>query len=258
MKTQGNTVLITGGSAGIGLEFAKQMLQLGNQVIVTGRDEQKLKNVSQEFHQIHTIRNDISKPEDLESLFTQVSSRFPNLNILINNAGIGRTLDLRNQHDSETMTEELATNLIAPIQAINKFMPLLKKQSQAAIVNVTSALAFSPFPVVPLYSASKAGLHSFTVSLRAQLHHTNIKVFEIAPPTTQTDMIKGFSAADLKGVKAMTAADMVSYSLKAFEKDQFEICPGQAAQLRFMSRFFPGFILKQMSKSLKGRQSSFN
>jgi len=193
MKVENNTILITGGASGIGLEFARQFAQLGNRVIVTGRNLQKLENVRKNFPQIHTFKSDVTLAEDIRILFEQVTQRFPELNILINNAGIGRILDLKEQQSAFSLTEELDTNLRAPIQMINQFLPQLKQQKDAAIINVSSALAFVPFPKVPIYSAAKAGLHSYSLSLRIQLKNTGIKVFEVAPPSTQTDMLDGLT-----------------------------------------------------------------
>jgi uncharacterized oxidoreductase len=251
MKMSGNTILITGGSSGIGLEFAKQFVQLGNQVIVTGRNLEKLEAVRKNFPQIHVLKSDVTRVDDIKELFEQVSQQFPALNILVNNAGVGRILNLMNCQDITSLNEELDTNLRAPIQMINQFLPLLSRQIEAAIINVTSALAFVPFPKVPIYSAAKAGLHSYSLSLRMQLRSTAIRIFEVAPPTTQTDMLDGFGVGDLRGIEIMSVADMVAFSLLGIKNNQFEICPGQAKQLKLMGRLAPDFVLQQMSRSLK-------
>jgi len=118
----------------------------------------------------------------------------------------------------------------------------------AAIVNLSSGLAFVPLPIAPIYCATKAAIHSFSLSLRAQLKNTKVKVFEIAPPATQTDLLGEFDSEDMSGASIMKVDDMVRASLKGLENDQFEIRPGQSNQLRFMSRLAPAFILAQMSK----------
>ncbi|MBX2843805.1 MAG: SDR family NAD(P)-dependent oxidoreductase [Flammeovirgaceae bacterium] len=128
------------------------------------------------------------------------------------------------------------------------FLTLLKGKKNAATVTVSSGLAFMPLPISPVYCASKAALHSYTLSLRAQLKNTSTKVFELAPPATDTELLSQFDEEDMKGSTPMPLKNMVADFLKGFSKDKFEICPGQASQLKFMSRFFPSFILKVLSK----------
>lgn len=248
MKMDGNTVLITGGASGIGLELTKAFVKLGNTVIVTGRDQAKLDRAKQELPAIHVIQSDVSRVADIEALYDRVTKEFPNLNILINNAGVARTLNLHKEGSLEDLTEEIDINLKGPVRLAWKFLPHLKTLPSAAIVNVSSGLAFVPLPIMPIYCATKAALHSFSLSLRVQLKNTNVKVFEIAPPTTQTDLIAGMDAEDMKGIDVMQVGEMVRVCLKGLENDKFEIRPGQANQLRFMNRLAPGFILNQLSK----------
>jgi uncharacterized oxidoreductase len=136
------------------------------------------------------------------------------------------------------------------------FLPLLKGKNNSAIVNVTSGLAFVPLPISPVYCASKAALHSYTLSLREQLRNTAIKVFELAPPATDTELLADFNEEEMKGTKIMSVQAMVADFIKSFSNNKYEICPGQSSQLRFMSRYFPGFILKQMSKTVDSMHAS--
>ncbi len=248
MNVSGNTILITGGTSGIGLELTKQLLDRKNTIIVTGRDAKKLEEAKKRFPGIHTIASDVSKPADIEKLVEQLTKDFPKLNWLINNAGIMNTINLHDDAKLEPLTREIEINLMGPIRMIRAFLPLLKKQPSAAIVNVTSGLAFTPLPSSPIYCATKAGLHSYTLSLRVQLKKTNVKVFELAPPATATPMMDGHDPEDMKGITIMPVAAMVAAAMKGFETNKFEICPGQSNQLRMMSRVAPGFILAQMSK----------
>jgi uncharacterized oxidoreductase len=191
----------------------------------------------------------VSRISDIESLFTKVTHEFPALNVLINNAGVMRSINLHKEEGSlEDLTSEIDTNLKGPIRMVRKFLPQLKKMDSAAIVNLSSGLAFVPLPIAPIYCATKAAIHSFSLSLRAQLKNTKVKVFEIAPPATQTDLLGEFDSEDMSGASIMKVDDMVRASLKGLENDQFEIRPGQSNQLRFMSRLAPAFILAQMSK----------
>ena len=252
MKLKGNTILITGGASGIGYELAKQLHALGNVVVITGRDELKLAKAKQAIPELHTFRSDVSQAKDIEALHTNVVREFPELNVLINNAGVGRNLNLNKDDASlEALTSEVEINLMGPMRMVAKFLPGLKQRPHAAIVNVSSGLAFVPLPTMPIYSATKAGLHSYTRSLRAQLKNTTVKVFEIAPPTTETEMIVAtMSAEDRAGVVVMKTDEMVRQSLRAIEVDRMEIRPGQSNQLRFMNRVAPDFIFGQLSKPL--------
>jgi len=248
MKLNGNTILITGGTSGIGYEMTKQLLEKGNTVIVTGRNQDKLDRIQNQLPKVHTIQSDVSQTKDIQALYNQVTKDFPKLNILINNAGIMKNMNFHSTDSLETLTQEIDTNLKGPIRMAKVFLPHLKKQSNASIVNVTSGLAFVPLPTAPVYCSTKAALHSFTQSLRVQLKNTSIKVFEVAPPATQTELLGDMDPEDMKGVSIMKVDEMVKASLAGIEQDKFEIRPGQSNQLKFMSRVAPEFILKQMSK----------
>ncbi len=251
MKLSGNTILITGGASGIGSELTKQLTTLGNTILITGRDQVKMDRAKAAFSNIHTFRSDVSDPEAIATLYEKVTKQFPELNILINNAGIMRKINVHATAGSlEDITREIEINLSGPIRMVKQFLPHLKTKSEAAIMNVSSALAFVPLPISPVYCATKAGLHSFTESLRVQLKHTKVKVFELAPPATQTELSGNFSFEDMKGASLMKVEDMVKVAVKGMQTDRLEIRPGQANQLKMMSRVAPGFILKQMSRSV--------
>jgi uncharacterized oxidoreductase len=251
MKLSGNTILITGGSSGIGLELAKKLEALGNQILITGRDAKKLEAAKKLLPKVRAYQSDVSDAAAIEALYTKVTADFPELNILINNAGIMRTINVHDESGSlEDITREIEINLNGPIRMVKRFLPHLKKKPSAAIMNVSSGLAFVPLPVSPVYCATKAALHSFTMSLRVQLKKTNVKVFELAPPATQTELLGEFDSEDMKGIAIMPLADMVAAAVKGLGSDQFEIRPGQSNQLKLMSRVAPQFILNQMSKSV--------
>jgi uncharacterized oxidoreductase len=252
MKLIGQTILITGGTSGIGFEFAKVLLSMNNKVIITGRSAERLAKTKSLLPKVETIVSDVSKSEDIAKLAAQVLKTFPTVNILINNAGIMNELNLHHQDMTDKLlTEEIETNLNGPIRMVHAFLPHLKKQSEAAIVNVTSGLAFVPLPTSPVYCATKAGLHSYTRSLRAQVVKTKVKIFEVAPPATVTPILAKASEEDMKGIAIMPVEKMVQLSIAGIEKDQFEIRPGQSNQLKFMSRVAPEFIFKQLSKPIE-------
>ena len=256
MNLKNNTILITGGTSGIGLEMVKRFIKLRNKVIITGRNKEKLNQVESELRDVICYQSDASNPDDIKKLAGRLESEFPELNILINNAGVMRQVDLqKHELSAAELTNEIDINLKGPIWMTDAFLPQLRNNKNSAIVNVSSGLAFVPLPVSSVYCSTKAALHSYSLSLREQLRNTSVKVFELAPPATETELIHTFNEEDMKGISMMTTEKMVSVFIKGFEKNLFEICPGQASQLRFMSRFFPKFILKQLSKTVDNMHS---
>ena len=250
MKISNNTVLITGGTSGIGLELAKQLLELDNVVIITGRDQQKLDAAKKIIPKVHTFKSDINDPHNVAILYAEVTSKFPNLNILVNNAGYSKIFNLNKKSELEELTREVTTNLNGPIWMTHQFLPQLSLQNEAAVINVTSAVGFFPIPTTPIYSATKAGLHSFTISLREQLKYTPVKVFELAPPATQTNLLDTFDKQDTDELKPMPVEKLVSFAIRGLKNDTFEIRPGQSNQIYYLSKFYPNLVLKLIGKSL--------
>jgi uncharacterized oxidoreductase len=261
MKVSGNTILITGGTSGIGFELAAQFLKLGNSVIITGRDQRRLEEAQRKLPGIHTFQSDVSDPKAIALLFESATKEFPGLNVLVNNAGIMRKVNLLSTADDlvsglDDISREIETDLIGPVRMVKQFLPHLKVQASAAIVNVSSGLAFVPLPIAPVYCAAKAGVHSFTQSLRVQLRSTRVKVFELAPPMTQTPLFTGdMHAEDVKGVRMMDVTTLVGHAIKGVKKDQLEIRPGMSNVLKLMSRVAPQFILNRLSKSVGAMQA---
>lgn len=189
MKVTGNTILITGGASGIGFALTKRFAERGNKVIVCGRREDKLRGAKGQLPDIETLVCDIGNESDRRSLFKEVNDRHPGVNVLINNAGIQRRVDIATNKEAWVKTAyEIAVNLEAPIHLSELFAEALAKKENAAIINVTSGLSFVPLADVPVYSATKAALHSFTLSLRHQLKGHGVEVVEIIPPAVDTDL----------------------------------------------------------------------
>ncbi len=189
MELSGNTILITGGASGIGLAFAENFLKAGNKVIVVGRQENKLAVAKDKFPDLYTKVCDVSKEEERIRLYEWITENFPDLNVLVNNAGIQQRVNLLNaKNDWGYYQNEIAINVEGPIHLSMLFIPHLMKQQQATILNVTSGLAIQPGVWVPIYSATKAAMHSFTVTLRQQLENTNVEVIEVLPPAVNTDL----------------------------------------------------------------------
>ena len=248
MELKNNTVLITGGTSGIGLELATRLQQLGNTVIVTGRDPAKLDQTQKNLPGIHTLQSDVSDPKAIQRLYHQVATQFPGLNFLINNAGEMRKLDLHDPKlDVYDITREIEINLSGPIRMIQQFLPLLKSKMNAAILNVTSGIALVPFPLSPIYSATKSGLRAYTRTLRVQLKKDHIRIFELVAPGANTPLNEKF-VNDMDQRMLMDPRKLVEQTLHGLQKDKLEILPGIAKVIRLMSRLAPGLIFGQMSK----------
>lgn len=184
-----STIVITGGASGIGFAYARRFLALGATVVVCGRRSEQLAWAKQQAPTLSTFECDVALASERERLAAWIGQEFPGLNVLVNNAGIqNRPAPLLRPQDWSAYERELATNLAAPMHLSFLLLPQLIKAREAAIVNVTSGLAFSPMSFMSCYCATKAGLHSFTLSLRHQLRNTAVKVVELVPPKTNTDL----------------------------------------------------------------------
>jgi uncharacterized oxidoreductase len=188
MHISGNTILITGGSSGIGLALAERFLASGNEVIVCARREGPLADLKKRLPSLHTWVADTGSATEREALYAKTVALFPGINVLINNAGIQRVVTLSAGESWAETAQEIAVNLEGPIHLSMLFAPHLRRQQRAVIVNVTSGLAFVPAARVPVYSATKAALHSFTMSLRHQLKPDAIEVIEVIPPPVRTNL----------------------------------------------------------------------
>jgi uncharacterized oxidoreductase len=251
MKLKNRTVLITGGTSGIGLELARQLIQRGNTAIVTGRDRQKLDATKRALPTVHIYQSDVSDSAAIETLHDAVLKQFSALDVLVNNAGIMRNLNLNQDHDLNDITREIDINLSGPVRMVQKFLPHLKSRKDAAIVNVSSGLAFIPFPLSPVYSATKAAIHAYTQVLRLQLQGSGVSVIELAPPGVETPLFRGEFAEELKDQKGMDVEVLVKKAIAGIEAGKLEIRPGLSNVLKIMSRVAPQFMLGQMAKMSK-------
>jgi uncharacterized oxidoreductase len=231
MKLGSNTVLVTGGASGIGLALAGRFLRAGSEVIVCGRREAKLREAKEKHPELHVRVCDVADQSQRAALLQWAIGQFPRLNVLVNNAGIQLRVALTEPGPWERIGEEIAVNLEAPVHLSTLFIPHLRRQDRAAIVNITSGLAFAPMARVPIYCATKAALHSFTLSLRHQLANTPIEVIEIIPPAVDTDL--GGPGLHTFGVKADEFLDSV---LPRIEKGEREVAFGFAEQSSHASR----------------------
>jgi uncharacterized oxidoreductase len=237
MEMSGNTVLITGGATGIGYAMAESFLAAGNEVIICGRREERLLAAGKNHPDLHFKVSNVAEESDRGRLVDWVTRNFSSLNVLVNNAGIQRDIDFtKGAAEFLAGESEIAINLEAPVILSGLFIPLLTGKKGAAIINVSSGLGFVPAARMPVYSATKAGIHAFSLALRHQLAKTGIKVFEVVPPAVDTELNaegraqRGNFKADLK------PAEYVASVMKAFENDVFEIGYGMTEGLIKASR----------------------
>jgi uncharacterized oxidoreductase len=249
MKLTGRTILITGGSAGIGLAFALKFLELGNEVIVTGRRQELLDVVQAKYPKLHTIQNDVADPAQIAALAARVKSDFPKLDVLMNNAGIMLYKNLRApETDLAGLMTEMKINVGGVIGMTSAFIDVLTA-SKGTVINVSSALAFAPLPATPIYSAAKAAIHAYTQSLRFQLEESGVEVIELMPPAVKTALSADIPEGGL--LSLITADDLVKQSFACLKAGDLEIRPGQSKILALMRRLAPDFINRQLWKASK-------
>lgn len=239
MRTTGNTVLITGGGAGIGLALARRFHAAGNHVIITGRDQGRLAAAQAELAGVDAAIADMRDAAALDAL----ADRYPAANILINNAGVQHLYELAAPSAPELAGAELATNLLGPARLITRMLPRLLAHPAAAIVNVTSGLALVPKQSAPMYCASKAALRSLTKSLRWQLAGSSVKVFELLPPLVDTAMTQG------RGSGKISPAAVADAFWRAFGRDRLEIPVGKTRLLMAVQRLAPALADRIMRRS---------
>lgn len=239
MKLSDNTVLVTGGGSGIGLALASAFATRGNRVIVCGRNAAKLAAVRAENSAIDTFPCDIASDQDQHRLVEHITQKYPNLNVLINNAGIQHNYDFSDTRShTGLIEEEVNINLLAHLKLTDRFLPTLMRRPSAAIVNITSALAVVPKQSAPIYCATKAAMHSFTKTLRYQLEDTSVRVFEIVPALVDTDMTQG------RGKGKITPEALAAEALRGIESDKYEIRIEKTKILFALNRILPSVAEK--------------
>ncbi len=232
MKTKGNAVLITGGATGVGFALAEAFIRAGNNVLICGRRGAKLDEAKRKLPQIQTRQCDLSNREDRESFCDWVKRNYRDLNILVNNAGIQKAIDIKEgTADLFRGEDEVQINFAAPIHLSAYFAPMLMKKKEAAIINISSGLGFVPMAVMPVYCATKAGIHMFTVSLRYQLKDTSVKVFEVVPPAVDTELGKGTTGESEQEYKGIPASDVAKEVLEGLKNNKYEVVIGEAKGL---------------------------
>ncbi|PZP27920.1 MAG: short-chain dehydrogenase [Roseateles depolymerans] len=228
MKLSGNTIFITGGTSGIGLGLALALQQRGNQVIVAGRRRERLAQISAQHPGIATVELDVTRPESIQAAARDVLARFPALNVVINNAGV-MPFDSAGSGalDDAGAVHLLETNVLGPVRVSAAFIEHLKRQPEAYLINNSSILAFLPLASNALYSATKAAIHSYTLSQRFLLRKTSVKVLEIAPPWVDTDLIH--KSGD---PRAMPLDDFIAQTVERLGSDDIEVLVDSVKAIR--------------------------
>jgi len=189
VKMSGNTILITGGTSGIGLGLAQRLHAAGNTVVIAGRRTGLLAGITAEHPGMSSVVLDVTDPASIASCLQSVTAQHPDLNVLVNNAGIMLPEDLTDPAHLQVAEDTVATNLLGPIRLLAAFVPFLLQRPDAVVMNVSSGLGFVPLPATPTYSATKAAIHAFTQSLRVQLADADVQVLELVPPAVRTDLM---------------------------------------------------------------------
>ena len=220
MKLSNRTVLITGGASGIGLGIAEAFYKSKSKVIVCGRNKAKLAAVKEKFPDITALPCDVGDAREREKLARDVLSGFPDLDTLVNNAGIQRYIDLKKGYSElKSGGDEIAINFVATVELTALFIGQLMKRPSAAVINVSSGLGFMPALITPVYSATKAAIHTYSLVLRQQLKNTSVNVIEIVPPMVDTGLNKeGRDAAHVK-FRGLALAEYIPAVINGLEKD---------------------------------------
>ncbi|MBX5436530.1 MAG: SDR family NAD(P)-dependent oxidoreductase [Alicyclobacillaceae bacterium] len=214
MNLTGNTVLVTGASSGIGRALAERFAQRGNQVVACARRADRLHELAEQFPNVHVVPCDVTVPAQRQQLVELLTREFPELNVVINNAGIQQWINVqRADREWAYYQQEISVNLEAPIHLTLLLLPHLLRQQVSYVINVTSGLALAPAVWAPVYSATKAGLRSFTIALRRQLADAPVNVVEVLPPAVNTDL--GGPGLHTFGVPVDEFADAVMEGLAA-------------------------------------------
>jgi len=227
MKMTGNTIFITGGGSGIGRGLAEAFHKRGNQIIISGRRKKNLADTVKANPGMESIELDVQDAESISVVAKELAQKFPELNVLINNAGIMQIDDVSGLVDDAVAVSTITTNLLGPIRLTSALVGHLTQQKTSAIINISSVLGFVPLAMCAVYSSTKAAMHSYSLSLRHKLRHSPVEVIEIAPPWVQTDLLNSNNEP-----RAMPLADFIHETMAILDSETKEIVVERAQQLR--------------------------
>jgi uncharacterized oxidoreductase len=227
MKLSGNTIFITGGGSGIGRGLAEALHKLGNQVIISGRRKGHLDATTKANPGMQSVELNVGDPASIAAVVEKLKAEYPKLNVLINNAGIMQIDDASCPIDDDLLVSIVTTNLLGPIRLTSALIEHLKKQDDAVLIHMSSGLGFVPLALTAVYSATKAALHSYTLSQRHRLTGSSVRVLEIAPPWVQTDLM-----AANNDPRAMPLAEFIDEAVELLRTDAEEILVERVKPLR--------------------------
>ncbi|WP_039832423.1 SDR family oxidoreductase [Paenibacillus sonchi] len=244
MKLTGNTIFITGGGSGIGRALAEALHKLGNKVIISGRSKERLEETIQANPGISAVELNVQDPASIEAAAKQLIEEHPDLNVLVNNAGIIQPDDAGGVIDEDVLVSTVKTNLLGPIRMTSALIEHLKSKEEAVVINTTSILGFMPLAATAVYSATKAALHTYTLSQRYMLKDTSVKVLEIVPPWVQSNNDEP---------RAMPLASFIEATIKVLGTDTDEVLVEEAKMFRNNPGPNEGVFVTQFNDSMRSQ-----
>ncbi|MNO24796.1 3-oxoacyl-[acyl-carrier-protein] reductase FabG [compost metagenome] len=244
MKLTGNTIFITGGGSGIGRALAEALHNLGNKVIISGRSKERLEETIKANPGISAVELNVQDPASIEAAAKQLIEEHPDINVLVNNAGIIHSDDAAGVIDEDVLVSTVKTNLLGPIRMTSALIEHLKSKEEAVVINTTSILGFMPLAATAVYSATKAALHTYTLSQRYMLKDTSVKVLEIVPPWVQSNNNEP---------RAMPLASFIEATIKVLGTDTDEVLIEEAKMFRNNPGPNEGVFVTQFNDSMKSQ-----
>ena len=247
MDVKGKSVVITGGSIGIGLQLARHLMAEGANVLVCARNLQALSKAKRNYPTLEIFQCDVTDQRQVKNLLNRAVELFGGVDILFNNAAVFQRFNILENYPLEKQLQEIDINFKGAVVVTNVFLNELLKSKEGAIVNLTSALGFMPMARAQIYSATKAAINSWTISLRHQLKNTNVSVVLLSPPVVDTRM--NVDNPDVEGMKMISPEQMATQTVKSLRKNKKEILVGPIGSFKQLSRFMPGQAFKMINKS---------
>ncbi|MCV9948532.1 SDR family NAD(P)-dependent oxidoreductase [Paenibacillus sp. BT-177] len=249
MKLTGNTIFITGGGSGIGRALAEALHNLGNKVIISGRRKERLDETIKANPGMSAVELNVQDPASIKATAKQLIEEYPDVNVLINNAGIIQSDDAAGVIDEDVLISTVTTNLLGPIRLTSAFIEHLKAKEEAVVINTTSILGFVPLATTAIYSATKAALHTYTLSQRYMLKDTSVKVIEIVPPWVQSNNVEP---------RAMPLDSFIDATIKILGKDTDEVLVEEAKMFRNNPGPNEGVFVTQLNDTMNSEPPKFH